>query len=138
MGGRLWPKFENLRAAKDWGHLAAWTTAGGTTVTAAVGVYRIAYGTSGVPAWQLLSNVLILATLTGLMFRFSRVASIIALVLFLLNALALPVIFPSLRQVFTVGFPFIAFIFINGVRAMFALHRLNALETKPMPYQNLV
>jgi hypothetical protein len=99
---RWWPKFENLRAAKEWAHFAAWITAVGTIATAAVGAYQIAYGTFDVPVWQLLVNILILATLTALMFRFSRIASIVALLLYLLNAIGLLVAFPASRSSYCV------------------------------------
>ncbi len=41
-----------------------------------------------------------LATLAALMFRFSRVASLGALLIYSLNAMFLPMVFPELREIF--------------------------------------
>ena len=128
MANAIWPDVNTLESSKQACRNAAGAAFIVAALTAIVAVIAMTSGTAivGINGWALVDAVAF-AVLGIFLRRFSRTAALIALVLYILERVAMMADSPSPAGI-PLAIIFVLF-FLGGVRGAFAYHRLNAEQS---------
>ena len=127
-----WPTLDNSESAKGATREGAWAAlivAVGTALIATLNIEGVTNNFMGENAWAYVDASAFLI-LSILVFRFSRIAALLALIFYLGERISILVNVPYARSNLLVAAIFVM-AFVNGIRGAFAWHRFRQSATLP-------